>query len=255
MSFRTACRMLASVIVVLLAATDTVELRGESPENLPLLLAKLDEGFDVVSGWRRKRRDPFLSRRLPSMLANKLISKITGVPLHDYGCTLKAYRREVIRDVHLYGEMHRFIPALAKWVGGSVAEVAVNHYPRRYGTSKYGISRTIRVILDLLTVKFLLRYSKGPMQIFGKVGLLFGVPGAAILAFIILAHLSYLAFGTQFGAALVKRPFWLMTPLFLIFCGIQFVSMGLLAEIQIRTWHESQDKPVYVIREVVGSES
>jgi hypothetical protein len=177
---------------------------------------------------------------------------MTGVPLHDYGCTLKAYRRDVIKDVKLYGEMHRFIPALAKWVGGTIDEVVVQHHPRVHGQSKYGLSRIVRVVLDLMTVKFLLSYSRGPMQAFGKIGLLFGTPGVALLVWMVLANLSYRLFGTAFAADLIKRPFWLMTTFMLIFSGVQFICIGLLAEIQIRTWHESQDKPVYVIKEVVG---
>jgi len=183
------------------------------------------------------------------MLANALISRITGVRLHDYGCTLKAYRREVIKDVRLYGEMHRFIPALASWVGGRVEEAVVKHHPRRFGKSKYGISRTFRVVLDLITIKFLLRYSLGPMQIFGKIGALFAVPGVLLMAFLLLAHLSFRLFGTEFGAALIKRPFWVMSGFMLIFMGMQFLSLGLLAEMQIRTYHESQRKATYVIRE------
>jgi glycosyltransferase involved in cell wall biosynthesis len=221
------------------------------PRDIPLLLERLEQGFDVVSGWRRDRQDPFLNRRLPSMIANGLISRITGVPLHDYGCTLKAYRREVLRDVHLYGEMHRFIPALASWVGGRVDEVPVNHRARRFGTSKYGIGRTARVILDLVTVKFLMHYSKGPMQMFGKFGLWFGVPGLLLGALMVLGHLSHLLFGTAWAAALVKRPFWVMTAFMLVLFGMQFVCFGLLAELQIRTWHESQNRPVYVIRETL----
>jgi len=138
------------------------------PADIPRLLDKMDQGFDVVSGWRKHRKDPLLRRRLPSIIANALISKITGVALHDYGCTLKAYRREIVNNLRLYGEMHRFIPALASWVGGSIAEMPVNHHSRRFGSSKYGISRTLRVVLDLMTVKFLLRYSTHPIQIFGK---------------------------------------------------------------------------------------
>ena len=220
------------------------------PADIPRLLDHMERGgYDVVSGWRKNRQDAFLNRRLPSMIANKLISRITGVALHDYGCTLKAYRRDVIKDVHLYGEMHRFIPALARWVGGTVGEIAVNHRARRFGRSKYGIGRTVRVVLDLITVKFLMQYSRGPIQIFGRLGLLFGVPGAAMLGVMTLAHLSFLLFGTEFGALWVKRPFWVMTAFMLIFFGLQFVFMGLLAEIQIRTWHESQDRPIYVVRE------
>jgi len=223
------------------------------PDDIPLLLERLTPEVDVVSGWRKDRKDPFLNRRLPSMIANGLISRITGVALHDYGCTLKAYRRDVIKNVRLYGEMHRFIPALASWVGGGVAEVVVRHHPRRFGRSKYGISRTFRVLLDLMTVKFLLRYSMGPMQIFGKIGALFAVPGLALLGFIVAAHLSFRLFGTAFAAELIKRPIWVMTPFMLIFMGMQFISMGLLAEVQTRTYHESQSKPTYVVRETFES--
>lgn len=224
------------------------------PRDIPNLLVHMDKGVDVVSGWRKKRKDPFISRRLPSILANALISKITGVALHDYGCTLKAYRREIIQNIRLYGEMHRFIPALASWVGGRIEEVVVHHRERRFGQSKYGISRTFRVILDLITVKFLLRYSMGPIQIFGKIGALFGVPGILILGGMVAAHLSFVLFGTAFGAELIKRPFWIMGSFMLIFLGMQFVSMGLLAEIQIRTYHESQDRHTYVIRETWESD-
>ena len=222
------------------------------PADIPLLLAKIDEGYDVVSGWRKVRHDRFLTRRLPSMLANALISRITGVALHDYGCTLKAYRREVVQNIRLYGEMHRFIPALASWVGGSLAEVVVNHRPRQFGISKYGLNRTLRVALDLATVKFLLRYSTRPLHIFGKLGLLFGLPGLLMMAAVALGHISFLVFGTEFAADLVKRPFWVITPFMLILFCLQFVSMGLLAELQTRTYHESQNKPIYVIRETVG---
>jgi len=207
----------------------------------------------VVSGWRRHRKDPFLNRRLPSQLANLLISRITGVKLHDFGCTLKAYRRDVLRNFRLYGEMHRFIPALADWVGARVAEVEVRHHPRRQGVSKYGLSRTLRVVLDLITVKFLLQYSRGPIQIFGKIGAFFGVPGLLMLLWMMGAHLSFVLFGTHAGAMLIKRPFWIMSSFMLIFFGLQFVSMGLLAEMQIRTYHESQNKPTYVVREMIES--
>ena len=213
----------------------------------------MDAGADVVSGWRKDRQDKFLSRRLPSMMANALISRITGVRLHDYGCTLKAYRREVLQGVRLYGEMHRFIPALASWVGGRLEEVEVRHHARRFGRSKYGISRTTRVILDLITVKFILHYSRGPIQIFGRIGGLLGVVGGLMLAFMAAANLSYRLFGTTLGADLIKRPFWIMTSFMLVFFGLQFISMGLLAEMQIRTYHESQDKPIYVVRETLDS--
>jgi glycosyltransferase involved in cell wall biosynthesis len=221
------------------------------PADIPLLLKKADEGFDVVSGWRRKRKDRFINRRLPSIIANAVISRITGVPLHDYGCTLKAYRREVIDDIHLYGDMHRFIPALANWVGGTVTEIEVNHNERRFGQSKYGISRTLKVLLDLTTIKFLLRYSTHPIQMFGKIGLWFGVPGMLMLMAVVAGHLSFVCCGTEFASSLIKRPFWIITPFMLILFCMQFISMGLLAEIQIRTYHESQDKPTYVIKEIV----
>jgi hypothetical protein len=184
-------------------------------------------------------------------MANAVISRFTGVALHDYGCTLKAYRKEIVKNLNLYGEMHRFVPALASWVGARVLEVPVSHSPRRFGTSKYGLSRTFKVILDLMTVKFLLRYSTHPIQMFGKIGLVFGIPGLAALVAVILGHLSYLCFGTAFMADLIKRPFWIITPFMLILFCVQFISMGLLAEIQIRTYHESQSKPTYVIRETV----
>ena len=219
------------------------------PSDIPKLIARAEQGFDVVSGWRKDRKDKFLSRRLPSMIANSLISKITGVALHDYGCTLKVYHRDVIKHLRLYGEMHRFIPALASWAGASVDEVVVSHHPRRFGTSKYGISRTIRVILDLFTVKFLLHYSTGPIQLFGKFASLFAVP-----AFLMLLLLAGDRLFGWFDPYLLKRPFWVITPLMLLAFAVQFVSMGLLAEMQIRTYHESQDKPIYVIKETVESQ-
>lgn len=220
------------------------------PADIPLLLERMDQGFDVVSGWRKNRKDTFINRRLPSIIANGLISRMTGVALHDYGCTLKAYRREVIRNVNLYGEMHRFIPALASWVGGRIDEVVVNHHARQFGQSKYGISRTFRVVLDLMTVKFLLQYSTRPIQIFGRVGLVFAGIALAMLAVIIGDRLFIDHVGTDY---LIKRPFWIITPLMLLGFCIQFISMGLLAEMQIRTYHESQGKPIYVIRETAES--
>ncbi|HIE11261.1 MAG TPA: glycosyltransferase [Kiritimatiellae bacterium] len=224
------------------------------PEDIPLLLERMDPDTDVVSGWRKDRRDPLLTRRLPSRLANFLISRITGVYLHDYGCTLKAYRRDVIQHVHLYGEMHRFIPALASWVGGRVREVVVRHHPRHAGKSKYGLARTLRVLLDLITVKFLLHYSRGPMQMFGKIGAIFALPGLCLVAFMVLAHLSFRLFGTSVGGDLIKRPFWVITSFMLIAFGVQFISIGLLAEVQIRTYHESQSRPTYFVREILASE-
>ncbi len=224
------------------------------PADIPKLIEKMNQGFDVVSGWRKERKDPFVNRRLPSIIANYLISKITGIKLHDYGCTLKAYRRHIIDNLHLYGEMHRFIPALASWVGGTIEEVPVSHNPRRFGSSKYGISRTFRVLLDLMTVKFLLRYSTRPIQIFGKIGMIFGIPGLIMITVVLLGHLSFVLFGTEFAASLIKRPFWVITPFMLILFCMQFISMGLLAEVQVRTYHESQSKPIYVIKEIVDSD-
>ncbi|MCS6770851.1 MAG: glycosyltransferase family 2 protein [Kiritimatiellae bacterium] len=218
------------------------------PTDIPKLLERIDAGYDVVSGWRKDRKDAFLNRRLPSMIANALISRITGVALHDYGCTLKAYRSEVIKNVHLYGEMHRFIPALASWVGGRIDEVVVSHHPRRFGKSKYGLSRTFRVVLDLLTVKFLLQYSTRPIHVFGRFGLLCGGIAAVMIAAVAIDRIFVLA-----DPHLLKRPFWIVTPLMMLAFGMQFISMGLLAEMQIRTYHEAQNKPIYVIRETVES--
>jgi glycosyltransferase involved in cell wall biosynthesis len=228
------------------------------PDDIPLLIDELEKNdLDVVSGWRKNRQDTFINRRLPSILANDLISRFTGVRLHDYGCTLKAYRREVVQNLSLYGEMHRFIPALASWVGGTIGEVPVRHHPRRFGTSKYGISRTIRVVLDLITVNFLLRYSTRPIQIFGRIGLYALVAGLLLMAVMVLPHLLYPFWHSSTLLAelvkLAKRPFWVTTPFMLIFFGIQFISMGLLAELQTRTYHESQKKPVYTVRELVES--
>lgn len=225
------------------------------PCDIPHMLERFHDGFDVVSGWRKDRKDKFLSRRLPSTMANMMISKITGVHLHDYGCTLKVYRNEVIKNVHLYGEMHRFIPALASWVGGAVDEVEVSHHARQFGQSKYGMSRTFRVVLDLMTVKFLLRYSTGPIQLYGKLAAMFLVPGLLILLFVMFANLSFHLWGTQVGADLIKRPIWIMFPFLMIFLGMQLLSIGLLAEVQVRTYHESQNKPIYVIRETRESSS
>ena len=219
------------------------------PADIPLLLEQMERGYDVVSGWRKNRQDTFINRKLPSMMANWLIGKMTGVALHDYGCTLKAYRRDIMKDVHLYGEMHRFIPALAAWVGGKVTEVPVNHHARRFGTSKYGISRTFRVVLDLMTVKFLLQYSTRPIQIFGRIGLIFG-----FLFFAMVLGLASDRWVFNHGASyvyLLKRPFWVITPMMLLGFCIQFIIMGLLAEMQTRTYHEAQGKKIYNVREVV----
>jgi glycosyltransferase involved in cell wall biosynthesis len=212
------------------------------PHDIPQLLEQIQAGNDVVTGWRFDRKDAFINRRLPSIIANKIISKTTGVNLHDYGCTLKAFRKEVIKNVKLYGEMHRFIPAIASGIGIDFTEVKVNHRARRFGSSKYGISRTIRVVLDLLTVKFLLSYSTRPIQVFGLMGFISG--GIGFLIALIMT------FQRQFlGVPLSDRPLLFLAVL-LIFIGIQFISMGLIAELQARTYHESQNKPVYHVKSV-----
>jgi glycosyltransferase involved in cell wall biosynthesis len=212
------------------------------PADIPALVARIDEGYDIVCGWRQDRKDPWLTRRVPSMLANWLISAATGVHLHDYGCSLKVFRAEVVKPLRLYGEMHRFLPAIASEMGVRIAEVVVNHRPRRHGRSKYGLGRTVRVILDLVTVKFLLSYSTRPLQIFGLVGLAMAVPGLAISGW--LAYLRL--FGNE---SIANRPLLLFGVL-LVFTGVQLVTLGLLAEIQARTYHESQNKPTYAIRDI-----
>lgn len=213
------------------------------PADIPALLRKLDEGNDLVAGWRYNRQDSFLNRRLPSMIANRLISFTTQVKLHDYGCTLKAMRQDVAKNLRLYGEMHRFIPAIAYERGARVAELKVNHRPRLRGMSKYGITRTLRVVLDLLTVKFLSSYSTRPSHVFGPIGL-----GSGFLGFVIGLYLTVekIVYGKDIGA----RPLLLLAIL-LIFIGFQFVTMGLLGEMLARTYHESQDRPVYVVGEIL----
>ncbi len=213
------------------------------PADIPTLLEKVDQGYDVVSGWRFRRKDPFLNRRLPSMIANSLISKMTNVKLHDYGCSLKAYRSEVVKNIRLYGEMHRFIPALTSWLGVEVAEVPVNHSPRKYGKSKYGLSRIIRVWLDLLTVKFLLDYATRPIQIFGLLGMLCLTIGTAIGGYLSLMRVF-------FAQGLADRPLLLLAIL-LVVLGVQFVTMGLIGELVVRTYYEAQQKPIYTVREVL----
>lgn len=222
-------------------ATSDGDLQND-PRDLPDMIRRIEDGADIVCGWRRERKDAWLTRRLPSEIANKLISWSTGVKLHDYGCSLKVFRSEVVKPIKLYGEMHRFLPAIASEMGVSIAEVPVNHRARTHGVSKYGLSRTFRVILDLLTVKFLLSYSTRPLQMFGLIGVPMGFLGFAIAA--------YLSYERLFGhESIANRPLLLLAVL-LIFTGIQLVTMGLLAEIMARTYHESQDKPIYVIREV-----
>ena len=213
------------------------------PKDIPMLVARLEDGYDIVCGWRKDRKDTLVTRRIPSMIANKLISRATGVELHDYGCSLKAFRSEVVKPLRLYGEMHRFIPAIASEFGVKVAEVVVNHRARRAGASKYGLSRTIRVILDLLTVKFLLNYATRPLQIFGLVGVILGGLGT-----VIMAYLTFVRLFMHQGIA--DRPL-LLFGILLVSAGLQLLTMGLLAELQARTYHESQDKPTYAIRDVV----
>jgi glycosyltransferase involved in cell wall biosynthesis len=213
------------------------------PHDIPRLVTKLeDEQLDIVCGWRRNRKDAFFSRLVPSFFANGLISWATGVKLHDYGCSLKVFRAEVVKSIKLYGEMHRFIPAIASEQGVTIGEAVVNHRARLHGQSKYGISRTIRVVLDLLTVKFLLSYSTRPLQIFGLVGLAMSIPGV-----LIMAYLTFVKFAM--AESIANRPL-LMLAVLLVFTGVQLLTLGLMAELLVRTYHESQDKPTYVIREI-----
>lgn len=218
------------------------------PADIPKLLAKIDDDYDVVSGWRVKRWQEgfktFLTRKIPSATANWLISTGTGVPLHDYGCALKAYRTEVVKSINLYGDLHRFIPAIASYYGVTVAEVPVNYRSRQFGRSKYGIGRITRVLLDLLTVRFLLSYSTRPIQIFGSLGLLSFALGLLIGIYLTVIKLAY-------RADLVDRPLLLLAIL-LVMIGVQFITMGLLAELIVRTYHESQNKPIYTVRDELG---
>ena len=214
------------------------------PADIKRLLEKVAEGYDVVSGWRADRKDKFISRRLPSMIANGLISKMTGVSLHDYGCTLKAYHSDVIKHMNFYGEMHRFLPALASWAGARITEIKVNHRARQFGQSKYGIGRTIRVVLDLITVKFLLSYSTKPMQIFGKLGIVSMMTG-------ILSGLLTIIFKVFLNQDVTSNP-WMYICIFFMLGGLQLICMGLLGEINVRTYYESQEKAIYTVREQIG---
>jgi len=226
-------------IVILLDA----DLQND-PADIPLLLAKLDEGYDLVSGWRKDRKDNRFTRTIPSNLANGLISRVTGVHLHDYGCTLKAYRRDALEGFRLYGEMHRFIPVFAHSVGARITEIPVRHHARKFGVAKYGLERTVKVVLDLFTVKFLLDYSHKPMRLFGGMGV-----SLILVSILLLAYLF------------VRRVFWLIpvlgSPFFqisvmLLILGFQSILMGLIAELLARTYHESQSKPTYTVRTVLG---
>ena len=216
------------------------------PADIRSLLEKLDEGYDVVSGWRKDRKDRWLTRRLPSRLANRLVARLSGVELHDFGCSLKAYRRDALTGVKLYGEMHRFIPIYAGWAGARVAEIPVNHHPRMAGESKYGLSRTIKVLFDLITIKFLSSYLTKPLYLFGTAGLV-----CLLLSFLTFAFALYYRFVE--GVHLNRMP--LATLSMIMFAmGVQFIFMGLLAEMIVRTYHESQDKPTYLVRERINIE-
>lgn len=217
------------------------------PADIRRLLEKLDEGYDVVSGWRRNRQDKMITRKIPSMLANRLISWIGGVPLHDYGCSLKAYRREFLQDVRLYGEMHRFIPIYASWVGAKVTEIPVEHHARTMGKSKYGLSRTVKVVFDLMTIKFMASYQTKPIYVFGTFGMI-----AISLSFIAGLWAAVLKFWK--GVSFILTPLPVITVVMLAI-GVQFLLMGMLAEMLVRTYHESQAKPIYTVRERIGMKS
>lgn len=215
------------------------------PADIPKMIAKLDQGYDVISGWRKKRHDHAITRLIPSKIANWLIARITRVKLHDFGCTLKIYRKEVLQEMRLYGEMHRFIPALASWSGARIAEMVVNHRPRTAGRAKYGLGRTLKVVLDLITVKFLGSFSTKPIYIFGGLGAL-----SALSAVAFGLAVLYQKFAHDFS--INRNPLLILTAI-LIMATIQFVLMGLLAELLVRTYHESQNRPTYVIKEILGS--
>ena len=217
------------------------------PADIPMLLDKLEEGYDVVSGWRYDRQDKFLTRVLPSHIANWLISHVTGVHLHDYGCTLKAYRREVLSGFHLYGEMHRFIPVYADSVGARIAEVRVHHHARKYGKAKYGLERTFKVILDLFTVKFLTAYANKPIYLFGGLGISLIAVGGALLLWLFIRRV-------WFQVSVTSTP-WFLISVTSVIMGFQSVLMGFIAELLVRTYHESQNKPTYTIRTILNGDS
>jgi len=214
------------------------------PSDIPMMLEKVEEGYDVVSGWRIKRQDTFLTRTLPSHIANWMISQVTGVRLHDYGCTLKAYRREVITGFRLYGEMHRFIPVYANTVGARLLEVKVQHHPRKFGKAKYGLERTFKVILDLFTVKFLSSYANKPIYLFGGAGMVLILASLAVLLFLFIRRMFY-------NIAVSTSPLFIMSTMVLIM-GFQSILMGLIAELLVRTYHESQGKTTYTIRKALN---
>lgn len=214
------------------------------PADIPRMIEKMNEGYDVVSGWRIKRKDTFITRTLPSRIANGLISWVTGVKLHDYGCTLKAYRRDVITGFRLYGEMHRFIPAYAGYVGAKIIEVPVSHHPREFGQTKYGLERTLKVVLDLLTVKFLISYGHKPNYLFGGPGIVMMMGGTGLLAFLVIRRVVTLV-------SVLESPFFPVS-LILLIMGFQSILMGFIAELQVRTYHESQKKPTYTVRRTIN---
>ncbi|HSF83899.1 MAG TPA: glycosyltransferase family 2 protein, partial [Anaerolineales bacterium] len=215
------------------------------PGDIPSMLEKIEEGYDVVSGWRKNRQDTFITRTLPSRIANWLISTITGVHLHDYGCTLKAYRREALTGFRLYGEMHRFIPAYAHAVGATIIELPVTHHPRKFGKTKYGLNRTIKVILDLFTVKFLISYAHKPIYLFGGTGAIFMIISAGMLGFLFIRKLL-------FSTSVLQSTFF-QIGIMLMILGVQSILMGLIAELLVRTYHESQRKPTYTVRKVLNN--
>jgi glycosyltransferase involved in cell wall biosynthesis len=210
------------------------------PADIPMMLAKLDEGYDLVSGWRKNRKDNALTRNFPSMLANSLISRVTGVYLHDYGCTLKAYRRDVLEGFRLYGEMHRFIPVYANSVGANITEVPVRHHPRKFGKTKYGLERTVKVVLDLFTVKFLVSYASKPIYLFGGAGSFLMFVSTLIMLYLFIRRIF-------FFVSIANSPLLQMSAMFFIL-GVQSILMGLIAEQLVRTYHESQRKPTYTVR-------
>ena len=226
-------------IIVLMYA----DLQNAS-RDIPMLLEKIEEGYNFVSGWRQKRKDTFLTRTLPSQFANKLISSVTGVHLHDYGCTLKAYRREVITGFKLYGEMHRFIPVYANTVGAKIIEVPVRHHPRKFGETKYGLERTFKVILDLFTVKFLNSYANKPIYLFGGPGIFIILISSIILFYLFIRRVFFLV-------PVLESPLFMLSSMFFIL-GFQSILMGLIAELLVRTYHEAQHKPTYTVKTTIG---
>jgi glycosyltransferase involved in cell wall biosynthesis len=232
----------------------TIDADGQNdPADIPRLLEAMDEGsYDIVSGWRQHRKEPFLTRKLPSLLANRLIASASDIHLHDRGCSLKAYRHDLVKQIHLYGELHRFIPEVASLIGARVTEVPVNDRPRMYGKTRYGLSRTPRVVLDLLTISFLLSYSGRPMQLFGLIGLALGGTGGLIGLYLVAMKVArgILEGAEGFRAYRIGTSPWLLLAVLLAVLGVQFVFLGLLGEIIIRTYHEAQNKPIYAVREV-----